>query len=219
MFPAAKKSQFANCGLGGGSVIYFSAKGRTMELWKTCRAVNNAIRLAMLREISRSPGRGLNVLQAGDFVGLKKSAASQYLKQLADAGFLSVERTGKFVVCSCSSQKGMTAVRIANTLEGAFPARAKSGWQAALLTVINAFAHHVRERIMRAVVAAGHVGFEDLAAAVDLPHATLRRQIGILVSAGIVSAGTDANGLREYSMATPGDSLRRVLIDIVSDGE
>ena len=190
-----------------------------MELWKKCRAINNEIRLAMLREISRSPGRGLNVLQAGDFVGLKKSAASQYLKQLADAGFLSVERTGKFVVCSCSSQKGMTAVRIANALEGAFPARAKSGWQAALLTVINAFAHHVRERIVRVVAAAGHVGFEDLAAAVDLPHATLRRQIGILVSAGIVSAGTDANGLREYSMATPGDSLRRVLIDIVSDGE
>ena len=55
-----------------------------MELWKTCRAVNNAIRLAMLREIARSPSRGLNVLQAGDFVGLGKAAASQYLKQLSE---------------------------------------------------------------------------------------------------------------------------------------
>ena len=40
-----------------------------MELWKTCRAINNEIRLAMLREIARSPNRELNVLQAGDFVG------------------------------------------------------------------------------------------------------------------------------------------------------
>ena len=81
-----------------------------MELWKTCRAINNEIRLAMLREIARSPNRELNVLQAGDFVGLKKAAASQYLKQLAEAGFLTVERTGKFVVCSGKPQGG-TAFR------------------------------------------------------------------------------------------------------------
>ena len=111
-----------------------------MQLWKTCRAVNNEIRLAMLREIARSPNRELNVLQAGDFVGLKKAAASQYLKQLAEAGFLTVERTGKFVVCSGKAQGGTAASRIAKALEAAFPAKARSGWQAALLTAINAFA-------------------------------------------------------------------------------
>ena len=93
-----------------------------MQLWKTCRAVNNEIRLAMLREIARSPNRELNVLQAGDFVGLKKAAASQYLKQLAEAGFLTVERTGKFVVCSGKPQDGTAASRIAKALEAAFPA-------------------------------------------------------------------------------------------------
>lgn len=192
-----------------------------MELWKTCRAVNNAIRLAMLREIARSPSRGLNVLQAGDFVGLGKAAASQYLKQLSEAGFLSVERTGKFVVCSCRSQKGMAAARIADVLEGAFPDKARHGWQTPLLEVINAFAHHVRERIVRAVATAGvgRIGFEDLAKAVDLPPATLRRQIGILVSAGLISADAGTDGLRQYSMAKPGDPLRRVLVELASKGE
>ena len=162
-----------------------------MELWKTCRAINNEIRLALLREIARSPNCELNVLQAGDFVGLKKAAASQYLKQLADAGFLTVERTGKFVVCSGKPQDGTAASRIAKALEAAFPAKARPDWQASLLTAINAFAHHVRLRIVRAVAAAGHVGFEDLAKTTGLPPATLRRQLGVLIEAGVVAAGED----------------------------
>ena len=187
-----------------------------MQLWKTCRAINNEIRLAMLREIARSPNRELNVLQAGDFVGLKKAAASQYLKQLAEAGFLTVERTGKFVVCSGKPQ---AASRIAKALEAAFPAKARSGWQTALLTAINAFAHHVRLRIVRAVAAAGHVGFEDLAKATGLPPATLRRQLGVLIEAGVVAAGEDGDGLRDYALDRSDVPLVRVLLDLAQDGD
>ena len=176
-----------------------------MELWKTCRAINNEIRLAMLREIARSPNRELNVLQAGDFVGLKKAAASQYLKQLAEAGFLTVERTGKFVVCSGKPQDGTAASRIAKALVEAFPAKARPGWQASLLTAINAFAHHVRLRIVRAVAAAGHVG------------ATLRRQLGVLIEAGVVAAGEDGDGLRDYSLARSDVPLVRVLLDLAQN--
>ena len=188
-----------------------------MQLWKTCRAINNEIRLAMLREIARSPNRELNVLQAGDFVGLKKAAASQYLKQLAEAGFLTVERTGKFVVCSGKPQGGTAASRIAKALEAAFPAKARPGWQAALLTAINAFAHHVRLRIVRAVAAAGHVGFEDLAKATGLPPATLRRQLGVLIEAGVVAAGEDGDGLRDYALDRSDVPLVRVLLDLAQD--
>jgi DNA-binding transcriptional ArsR family regulator len=188
-----------------------------MQLWKTCRAINNEIRLAMLREIARSPNRELNVLQAGDFVGLKKAAASQYLKQLAEAGFLTVERTGKFVVCSGKAQDGTAASRIAKALEAAFPAKARSGWQAALLTAINAFAHHVRLRIVRAVAAAGHVGFEGLAKATGLPPATLRRQLGVLIEAGVVAAGEDGDGLRDYFLDRSDVPLVRVLLDLAQD--
>ena len=189
-----------------------------MELWKMCRAVNNANRLAMLREIARSPGRGLNVLQAGDFVGLGKAAASQYLKQLSEAGFLMVERSGKFVVCSCGSKKGIAAAGFADVLERVFPEKARKGWQAPLLETINAFAHHLRERIVRAVATAGRTGFEELAKSTDAPPATLRRQLGILVSAGVVKLGGDAKGLREYSISASGDPLLRALVGIASAG-
>ena len=188
-----------------------------MELWKTCRAINNEIRLAMLREIARSPNRELNVLQAGDFVGLKKAAASQYLKQLVDAGFLTVERTGKFVVCSGKPQDGTAAARIAKALEAAFPAKARPGWQASLLTAINAFAHHVRLRIVRAVAEAGYVGFEGLAKTTGLPPATLRRQLGVLIEAGVVAAGEDGDGLRDYALARSDVPLVRVLLDLAQD--
>ena len=188
-----------------------------MQLWKTCRAINNEIRLAMLREIARSPNRELNVLQAGDFVGLKKAAASQYLKQLAEAGFLTVERTGKFVVCSGKPQDGTVASRIAKALEAAFPAKARSGWQAALLTAINAFAHHVRLRIVRAVAKAGHVGFEGLAKVTGLPPATLRRQLGVLIEARVVAAGEDGDGLRDYALDRSDVPLVRVLLDLAQD--
>ena len=190
-----------------------------MQLWKTCRAINNEIRLAMLREIARSPNRELNVLQAGDFVGLKKAAASQYLKQLAEAGFLTVERTGKFVVCSGKPQDGTAASRIAKALEAAFPAKVRPGWQTALLAAINAFAHHVRLRIVRAVAAAGHVGFEDLAKAAGLPPTTLRRQLGILIGAGVISIGEGGDGLRDYALARPNVPLVRVLLDLARDGD
>ena len=48
-----------------------------MEAWKICRALNNKIRLELLWRIANSPEHELNVLQAGDFVGLGKAASSQ----------------------------------------------------------------------------------------------------------------------------------------------
>ena len=130
---------------------------------------------------------------------------------------LTVERTGKFVVCSGKPQDGTAASRIAKALEAAFPAKARSGWQTALLTAINAFAHHVRLRIVRAVAAAGHVGFEDLAKTTGLPPATLRRQLGVLIEARVVAAGEDGDGLRDYSLARSDIPLVRVLLDLAQD--
>ena len=37
-----------------------------MEFWKICRALNNPIRFALLREIMTSPNHAQNVVQVGD---------------------------------------------------------------------------------------------------------------------------------------------------------
>ena len=123
------------------------------------------------------------------------------------------------MVCSGKPQQGTSASRIAQVLEGSFSKPARRAWQAALLVTINAFAHHVRVRIVRAVSEAGHVGFEDLAKASGLPPATLRRQLGILISAGVVSAGEDGDGHRDYALARSDAPLVRVLLDLAREGD
>ena len=188
-----------------------------MELWKVCRAINNPIRLEMLRFVAQSPGQALNVLQVGDFVGLQKAAASQYLKLLATAGFVDVERSGKFVVCSCSKSSESSAGIIYEKLKTLFPKpnrvfamATKSEWQDELLLKINAFSFHSRILILRELLQNVQIGFEQLQLNTKLPAKTLKRQLGILISAGVVdpqeSTGTG------YSLSTQKNSLKDVLV-------
>ena len=185
-----------------------------MEFWKICRAVNNEVRLLMLREIMRSPNHELNVVQTGDFVGLKKAAASQYLKQLADAGFLDVERTGRYVVCSSDLRKGAAMARLQKVLSDVLATSPRIGWQEGVLRKVNAFAHHVRIGILRAVSGTAPCGFAELAKATRLPPATLRRQIGILIEAEVIVASEDAQGRRSYALVCPDDALLNVLLSL-----
>ena len=183
-----------------------------MEFWKICRVLNNEIRLSLLREIATSPNRELHVVQAGEFVGLKKAAASQYLKQLAEAGVLSVERTGRYVICSGEPEKASPVYSLQKVLARLFTASCELDWQKPLLTTINAFAHHVRIRILQSLAARARCGFEELAKATDLPFATLRRQLGLLIAAQIVAACEAPDGSRIYELGKPSDPLARTLL-------
>ena len=83
-----------------------------MEIWKICRALNNPIRLKLLREIMTSPKHAQNVVPAGERIGCKKSITSQYLKKLAEAGLLSVKRSGRYAVCSSSNLRRSPVARL-----------------------------------------------------------------------------------------------------------
>ena len=184
-----------------------------MELWKICRAVNNAVRLDMLRVISQSPCCALNVLQTGDFVRLQKAASSQYLKQLAAAGFLAVERNGRYVVCSCSDAPGTCAGEIYGALKTVFPKSSKTDWTDGVIEKINAFSHYVRIRILNQLCEKGVMGFEQLLKRTDLTAKTLRRQIGVLITAGFVEPDTNSETeAREYRLAEVNDPLSKALL-------
>ena len=188
-----------------------------MELWKICRAINNPIRLEMLRFIAQSPEQALNVVQVGDFVGLQKAAASQYLKSLATAGFVDVERSGKFVVCSCVKSSMTAAGIIYETLKTLFPKPKrvfalppKTGWQDELLEKINAFSFHVRISILRELSQHGLLGFEQLQLKTKLPPKTLKRQLGLLISAGVVEPQESSGA--GYSLSTKSNRIMEVLV-------
>ena len=190
-----------------------------MELWKVCRAVNNAVRLDMLRVISQSPCCELNVLQTGDFVRLQKAASSQYLKQLAAAGFLAVKRNGRYVVCSCSDSLGTQAGEIYEALKVVFPKSSMQEWTDGVIEKINAFSHYVRIRILNLLQKDGPIGFEQLLVKTELTPKTLRRQIGVLISAGFIEPGTNSGTeIREYRLAVPCDPLSKALIKCLKQG-
>ena len=188
-----------------------------MEFWKICRAINNPIRFALLREIMTSPRHAENVVQAGERVGRKKSLASQYLKKLAEAGLLSVKRSGRYAVCSSSDLRRSPIARLQLALSGFFSKTHSGAEVDAVLATLNALAHHGRIGVLRTVAEQGGISFADLAKSTGLPFATLRRQLGVLIGAGIIKTGEDGDGVRTYSIARQRTKLPFVLVSLALD--
>ena len=189
-----------------------------MRLWKICRALWNPVRFALLRDISTSPRHALNVVQAADRSDRKKSVTSQYLKQLADAGLLSVERKGCYAVCASNRLRRSPLARLQLALADFFAADPGGSHDAETLAKIRALSHHGRIKIVRKIAACEDgIRFDKLAKSTGLPPATLYRQIGALIAAEIVMPGEDSVGLRTYSLAPQPDGLFSVLVSLSLD--
>ena len=188
-----------------------------MEFWKICRAINNPIRLALLREIMTSPSGGESVVQAGERLGCKKSLTSQYLKKLAEAGLLSVKRSGRYAVCSSVNLWRSSVSRLQIALAEFFAKRRSDAETEAVLATANALAHHGRIRILRTVAERRGINFADLAKQTGFPFATLRRQLGVLIDADVIAPGEDADGFRTYSLSNQRKKLPFVLVSLALD--
>ena len=69
------------------------------------------------------------------------------------------------------------------------------------MMIVNGLSHHVRTRIVRRIAGNGSAGFADLEKSCNLAPATLRRQLGVLINAGLVSPSEDETGNRRYAIA------------------
>lgn len=189
-----------------------------MKLWKICRVLENPMRFALLRTVSLSPQHALTVMQVAERAGQKKSVTSQYLKQLADAGLLSVERKGCYAVCASNRLRRSPLARLQLALADFFAADPGGSHDAAALAKIRALSHHGRIKIVRKIAACEDgIRFDKLAKSTGLPPATLYRQIGALIAAEIVMPGEDSVGLRTYSLAPQPDGLFSVLVSLSLD--
>ena len=189
-----------------------------MEFWKICRVLDNPLRFALLRDIAASPQHALNVMQAADRARQKKSVTSQYLKQLADAGLLSVERRGSYAICASNRLRRSPLARLQQALADFFATDPDGKHDAAALAKIRALSHHGRIKIVRKIAACEDgIRFDRLAKSTGLPPATLYRQIGALIAAEIVMPGEDSDGLRTYSTAPQPDGLFSVLVSLALD--
>ena len=189
-----------------------------MEFWKICRVLDNTIRFALLRDIVASPQHALNVMQAADRARQKKSVTSQYLKQLANAGLLSVERRGIYAICASNRLRRSPLARLQQALADFFAADPDGKHAAAALVKIKALSHHGRITIVRTIAKCeSGMRFDKLAKSTRLPLATLYRQTGALIAAKIVMPGKDSDGLRTYSIAPQPDGLFFVLVSLALD--
>lgn len=188
-----------------------------MEIWKICRVLNNPIRFALLREIMISPNHAQNVVLAGERLGCKKSLTSQYLKKLAEAGLLSVKRSGRYAFCSSSNLRRSPVARLQLALSEFFAETHPTSDDDAVSAAINALSHHGRVNILQIIAGQDGINFSNLAKSTDYPFATLRRQLGVLIEAGIIATGEDANGVRTYSLSSHLSQLPFVLVSLALD--
>ena len=188
-----------------------------MEFWKICRAINNPIRFALLREIMTSPRNEENVVQTGEHLGCKKSLTSQYLKKLTEAGLLTARRSGRFTTCSSSELRRSPVARLQTALSEFFASGPSDAAMDDVLAKANALSHHGRITILRAVASNAGIGFAALAKKTGFPFATLRRQLGVMIDASIIAPGKDRNGVRTYSVAKQPTTLAGVLISLALD--
>ncbi len=189
-----------------------------MRLWKICRALWNPVRFALLRDISTSPRHALNVVQAADRSGRKKSVTSQYLKQLADAGLLAVERRGSYAICASDRLCRSPLARLQKALADFFAENPSGDKDKDALKPIKALSHHGRIAIVRKVAEReGGIPFGELAQSTGFPPATLFRQLGMLVDAGIVKSGKGPDGKHAYSLVPQPDGLRFALVSLACD--
>ena len=189
-----------------------------MEFWKIYRVLDNPLRFALMRDIAASPLHALNVMQAADRMKLKKSVTSQYLKQLADAGLLSVERRGSYAICASNRLRRSPLARLQLALADFFAADPDGRRDAEAFAKIRALSHHGRIKIVRKIAdCEGGIRFGTLAKSTGFPSATLYRQIGALIAAEIVMPGEGSDGLRTYSVAPQHDGLFSVLVSLALD--
>ena len=188
-----------------------------MELWRICRVLDNPIRFALLRDIALSPQHALNVLQVADRARQKKSVTSLYLKQLADAGLLSVERKGCYTVCSSNHLQRSPLARLQLALADFFAADPEGGRDGETLAKIRALSHHGRVAAVREISKhEGGIRFDDLSEIMGVPHSTLYRQLGTLIEAEIVTEGSEETRTL-YRIAQQPDGLLSVLVSLALD--
>ena len=189
-----------------------------MEMWKICRVLNNPIRFALLREIMVSPGRVQNVVQAGERLGIKKSLASQYLKKLSEAGLLMVKRSGRYAMCSSVNLQRSSVARLQIALDEFFRGKHSALDDETVLKTLNALSHHGRIAILRIVADQAGLSFAELEKATGFPAATLRRQLGVLIEAGVIATSENAAGSRTYLLGRQSVNLSFVLVSLAIDG-
>ena len=152
------------------------------SIWRTCRALANRQRLALLRYLLLHPESRVSVL-AHD-LGLSVSSASQHLRALNARGFLLVRRAGRCVHYRVGSDESVPdAALILKSIAGVLQAREKS--VESVFRTVTACTHPRRLEILR-LLGRRDLTVGEMKKATGASQQALHRHLKKLVARGFV---------------------------------
>lgn len=173
-------------------------------LWRTCRALANPRRLAVLQLLA---ARGEHdVSSVAQELAWPLSLTSEYLRLLNARGLLSVRRSGRRVYYRVGTDRSLP--ESAALLKAVVETLKKPGSSAdALCKILTGLTHPRRQYIIRLLQR--QMGFSELKARAHMSAPALCRHLKKLRSRGLIEAGRDC-----YRLAWPEDDLRKTLLDL-----
>ena len=181
--------------------------GLSPTLWRTCRVLSGATRVALFRRIVETPGQTVSGLAKGEKISLAR--ASQELRRLQSRGLVGVERTGKFVRYYpeadplVSSAKPL--LRAMQEACGRYSA-SKDGQTAALAKGVS---HEKRIALVK-VLSEGAMSVAELQTRLGMPAQTVWHHLRFLSAGGWV----EHRG-RKWALAALGHPLATSLLKLM----
>ena len=175
-------------------------------LWRTCRILGGATRLALLRAVVDSPDRSVGHLADG--LGISLPRASQELRRLQSQGLIQTRRQGRQILCRPEADRGIaSAAPLLQAVRDGFRAfpTAEDGCCRQLAT---AFSHPRRLAIIRRL-SNGPAGARRLEELTGMSRDALNRHLLKLVQAGVARREG-----RKIIAADPGHPLARCLLEL-----
>jgi DNA-binding transcriptional ArsR family regulator len=154
--------------------------------WRVCRALDNPLRLEMLRVIFNSR-RPMSVGDISAAVDEKESVTSQYLRILNIQGFVVAVRRGKNVFYERRREGNGDFMRLLLAIEKLFT---NGDWKERVLNVLPAFSNARKTIVLSILQKEGEMSIELLAEKAFMPVKTCYRIVGELIGLGFVKDGS-----------------------------
>ena len=159
--------------------------------WRVCRALDNPIRLEMLRTVMLS-SRPVSVSDISAAVDEKESVTSQYLRMLNMQGFIVAVRRGKNVFYERRRDGVREFMCLVDELESIIEV---PDWKDRVLAVLPAFSNARKTAILSVLNNDGEISVEVLAERSFMPVKTCYRIVGELAALGFAKLSVNATVL------------------------
>lgn len=179
-------------------------------IWRTCRALMNARRLACLSVVSKTPG--LSVGTIAEMAGIPENQASINLRALQARGLLAARRDGRWI--RYFAEADPLVKHASMVLKAVSRELRNAGETEHVLETLRAFTHSRRLTILRCLMLQSGATCEVIVLRTHISRPAVCRHLGTLCCAGLVVPMKD--GAWRLMARRRLSALRQSLLDVVA---